>query len=110
MQLFAVRRKGEADRESPLASIARLGLMYDSFCIAGVSRPIGVESDHMSMPHEIASPRISVVIPTYNRGSILSDTLRMVLRQDYDNYEIIVVDQSPKCSPEVEEVIAAVPE
>ena len=62
------------------------------------------------MPPEITSRRISVVIPTYNRGSILSDTLRMVLRQDYDDYEIIVVDQSPKCSPEVEEVIAAVPE
>jgi GT2 family glycosyltransferase len=34
----------------------------------------------------------------------------MVLRQDYDDYEIIVVDQSTECSPEVEEVIAAAPE
>jgi glycosyltransferase involved in cell wall biosynthesis len=64
----------------------------------------------MRTPHKINSRRISVVIPTYNRGSILADTLRMLLRQDYDDYEIIVVDQSPKCSPEVEEVIAAVPE
>jgi glycosyltransferase involved in cell wall biosynthesis len=62
------------------------------------------------MLHGLASRRMSVVIPTYNRGSLLADTLRMVLRQDYDDYEIIVVDQSTERSPEVEDVIAAAPE
>src|SRR5882762_11172627 len=62
------------------------------------------------MSYGSPSRRMSVVIPTYNRGSILADTLRMVLQQDYDDYEIIVVDQSTECSPEVEEVIATAAE
>lgn len=62
------------------------------------------------MSHEVGSYRVSVVIPTYNRGAILAATLKILLQQDYDNYEIVVVDQSPQCCPEVEHVIAAAPE
>ncbi len=57
------------------------------------------------MSSDFAS-RISVVIPTYNRGPILAATLKMVLTQDYHDYETIVVDQSAECSPEVEDIIA----
>ncbi len=38
------------------------------------------------------SPRVSVVIPFYNLGAWLPDTLRSVRAQTYTNYEIIVVD------------------
>ncbi|HUS60096.1 MAG TPA: glycosyltransferase [Nevskiaceae bacterium] len=41
-------------------------------------------------------PFVSVVIPTYNRGKPLCDTLNSLFVQDYKNYEIIVVDQSTK--------------
>ncbi|MFI5203013.1 MAG: glycosyltransferase family 2 protein [Flavobacteriales bacterium] len=37
-------------------------------------------------------PFISVIIPTYNRGSLIRHSILSVLNQDYPNYEIIVVD------------------
>ncbi len=37
-------------------------------------------------------PLISVIIPTYNRGWILTEAIDSVLAQDYKNYELIVVD------------------
>jgi glycosyltransferase involved in cell wall biosynthesis len=42
----------------------------------------------------VASPLISVIIPTYRREQILCETLASVLQQDYPNYEVIVVDQT----------------
>jgi glycosyltransferase involved in cell wall biosynthesis len=37
-------------------------------------------------------PKISVVIPTYNRASMLSEAINSVLNQDYENWELIIVD------------------
>lgn len=37
-------------------------------------------------------PLISVVVPTYNRADLIVATIRSLQKQDYDNYEIIVVD------------------
>jgi glycosyltransferase involved in cell wall biosynthesis len=34
----------------------------------------------------------SVIIPTYNRAAFISKTIRSVLEQEYDHFEIIVVD------------------
>jgi len=48
---------------------------------------------------------VSVIIPTYNRGKSLCDTLRSLFKQDYPNFEIIVVDQSTKKFPEKEEFL-----
>lgn len=36
--------------------------------------------------------RISVIIPLYNKEDIILETIESVLSQDYDDYEIIVVD------------------
>jgi len=38
------------------------------------------------------APKFSVLIPTYNRKDLLRHCLEAVLRQDYPNYEVIVVD------------------
>lgn len=40
--------------------------------------------------------KISLIIPTYNREEFLVDTLKCAFDQDFDDYEIIVVDQTPK--------------
>ncbi len=47
-------------------------------------------------------PYISVIIPTYGREEPLRDSLDDILNQDYPNYEIIVVDQTPQHKPEIE--------
>jgi glycosyltransferase involved in cell wall biosynthesis len=37
-------------------------------------------------------PRVSVIIPTYNRSNLLRETIASVLRQTFNDLEIIVVD------------------
>ena len=39
-------------------------------------------------------PRLSIVIPTRNRGALIEETLASLLRQDLEEIEVIVVDQS----------------
>ncbi len=36
--------------------------------------------------------KISVIIPTFNRGNLIGDTLQSILNQTYPNWECIVVD------------------
>ena len=45
-------------------------------------------------------PLISVIIPTYGREEILRNSVADVLKQDYPNFEILVVDQTPTHQPE----------
>lgn len=42
--------------------------------------------------HGLREPRVSVVIPTYNRSTLLPNAIESVLRQSYTDFEIIVID------------------
>ncbi|MBW4644297.1 MAG: hormogonium polysaccharide biosynthesis glycosyltransferase HpsN [Goleter apudmare HA4340-LM2] len=47
-------------------------------------------------------PIISVIIPTYGREETLCDSVKDVLNQDYPNFEVLVVDQTPQHKPEIQ--------
>ncbi|MBW1643804.1 MAG: glycosyltransferase, partial [Deltaproteobacteria bacterium] len=38
------------------------------------------------------NPLVTVIIPTYNRGWILKEAIDSVLSQDFNDFELIVVD------------------
>ncbi len=40
------------------------------------------------------NPLVSVCIPTFNRAHFLKDTLDSVIRQNYSNFEIVIVDDA----------------
>ncbi len=40
----------------------------------------------------IKEPKVSVVIPSYNKDKFIGITLESILQQNYDNYEVIVQD------------------
>ncbi len=40
----------------------------------------------------MSNPKVSVVIPAYNAEKTIQSTIESVLRQDYDNFEVIVID------------------
>ena len=50
---------------------------------------------------------ISLIIPTYNREALLVQCLQCAFRQDFDDYEIIVVDQTRQHTPETRQFLEA---
>jgi GT2 family glycosyltransferase len=50
-------------------------------------------------------PLISVIIPTYRREEPLKDTLEDVLKQEYPNFEVLVIDQTPTHEPEIQDYL-----
>lgn len=41
-------------------------------------------------------PKFSLIVPTYNRASLIKETLKSILAQDYKDFEVIVVDDGGK--------------
>ena len=46
-----------------------------------------------------AAPFFSVVIPLYNRADIVGDTIRSVQAQDWQDFEIVVIDDGSRDNP-----------
>jgi glycosyltransferase involved in cell wall biosynthesis len=40
----------------------------------------------------MSAPKVTIVIPTYNRARFISETLESAMRQTYKDYEVLVVD------------------
>ena len=36
--------------------------------------------------------KISIIIPSFNQGEYIEETIQSILNQDYSNYEIIIFD------------------
>jgi glycosyltransferase involved in cell wall biosynthesis len=56
-----------------------------------MSEPLPPPSTGQGAP-STATPRVSVMIPTYNRARLLEGAIESVLAQSYRGYEIIVID------------------
>ena len=39
---------------------------------------------------------ITVIIPTYNKADFISQTIKSVLQQTYQNFEIVIIDDCSK--------------
>lgn len=48
----------------------------------------------------MSNPKVSLIIPTYQREEMLCNTITYALNQDYKDYEILVIDQTEKHSSE----------
>ncbi|RIJ42776.1 glycosyltransferase family 2 protein [Pontibacter oryzae] len=44
------------------------------------------------MKVEVYTPKISIIVPTFNRGNLISETIKSVIAQSYKFWELIVVD------------------
>ena len=38
------------------------------------------------------SPKVSVIIPTYNRANLLARAIKSILNQTFQDFELIVID------------------
>ncbi len=48
-----------------------------------------------------ASPLISVIVPVYNCAATLGRCVDSLLRQDYENFELLLVDDGSKDGSEI---------
>ena len=42
----------------------------------------------------MTNPKISIVMPTYNRADLISETLESIIAQTFDSWECIIVDDN----------------
>ena len=53
-----------------------------------------------------SSELVSVILPTHNRAGMLERAVQSVLRQDYDNLELLIVADA--CTDNTDEIIKSI--
>lgn len=43
------------------------------------------------------SPKVSIIVPYYNQGNFIRETVESIYNQDYENFEIIIVNDGSNC-------------
>jgi glycosyltransferase involved in cell wall biosynthesis len=56
------------------------------------------------MFEKITSPKVSIIMPTYNRAGLIAETIKSIRNQTYSNWELIIVDDGS--DDNTEEIIA----
>src|SRR5215813_4822943 len=57
------------------------------------------------MPTAIASPRVSVIIPSYKTAHLIAECLDTVMAQTYRDFDVMVVNDGSPDTPELEKVL-----
>jgi glycosyltransferase involved in cell wall biosynthesis len=57
----------------------------------------------IQIPPQLPAPMVSVIVPTYNRPELLTETIRSILAQSYQDFEILVVNDSGQ---DVEDIVS----
>src|ERR1041385_97100 len=52
------------------------------------------------MPDTVKSPKVSIIMPTYNRAKYIVDTIESIRSQTYQNWELIIVDDGSEDNTE----------
>jgi glycosyltransferase involved in cell wall biosynthesis len=65
-----------------------------------ISAELGVLLQHFAQRLTTARPRFSVIVPTFERHTLLSRLVERLDRQSFRNFEVIIVDQSSKPWPD----------
>jgi glycosyltransferase involved in cell wall biosynthesis len=47
------------------------------------------------------APKVSIIMPTYNRAGYILETIESILRQTYSNWELIIIDDGSEDNTEV---------
>jgi len=55
---------------------------------------VDIAADRLRHPNEEVTPMISVIVPTFNRPQMLMESVKSILSQTYQNFEIIVVNDA----------------
>ncbi|WP_416398796.1 glycosyltransferase family 2 protein [Allohahella sp. A8] len=64
-----------------------------------LSSPVSASDPVLGVAAVEKSPKVSVIIPVYNRAHLLHRTLAGVLQQTFDDFEVLVVDDCSKDDP-----------